>query len=308
MQTKPFKTVCIVGAGNMGSQIGLQCATHGYSVWLVDCLAEALQRTAESHSQELEKRLEKQQITAEEKKVILRRTHLTTNMEEGASKADLVIEAVPERLDIKREVFAQLDEVCPRHTILATNSSSLRISAIENATHRPDKVLNMHFYSLAMHRTMVELMRGTATSDETIEKVRQFARTLGLTPLVVRKESTGFIFNRVWRAIKKECLHLVDDGVASHEDVDRAWMIFLGTSVGPFGMMDRVGLDVVRDIEMVYYRESGDESDAPPKLLLDKIERGELGMKTGKGFYTYPDPAFEAPGWLKGDTEGDFPG
>lgn len=303
MQTKPFKTVCIVGAGYMGAQIGLQCATHGYTVWLVDGLAEALQRTAASHSQELEKRLEKQQITAEEKEVILRRIHLTTNVREGASKADLVIEAVPERLEIKREVFAQLDEVCPRHTILATNSSSLRISAIENATHRPDKVLNMHFYSLAMHRTMVELMRGTATSDETIENVRQFARTLGLTPLLVRKESTGFIFNRVWQAIKKECLHLVDDGVASHEDVDRAWMIFLGTPVGPFGMMDRVGLDVVRDVEMVYYRESGDESDAPPKLLLDKIERGEFGMKTGKGFYTYPDPAFEAPGWLKGDTD-----
>lgn len=303
MQTKPFKKVCIVGAGSMGAQIGLHCAAHDYTVWLVDRLAEALQRTAESHSQELEKRLEKQQITAEKKEVILHRIHLTTNMEEGASKADLVIESVPERLEIKREVFAQLDEVCPRHTILATNSSSLHISAIESATHRPDKVLNMHFYSLAMRRTMVELMRGTATSDETIEKVRQFAGTLGLTPLLVRKESTGFIFNRVWRAIKKECLHLVDDGVASHEDVDRAWMIFLGTPFGPFGMMDRVGLDVVRDVEMVYYRESGDESDAPPKLLLDKIEKGELGMKTGKGFYTYPHPAFEAPGWLKGDTD-----
>jgi 3-hydroxybutyryl-CoA dehydrogenase len=303
MQAKPFKTVCIVGAGYMGAQIGLQCATHGYTVWLVDVLAKALQRTAVSHSQELGKRREKEQIAPEEKEGILRRIHLTTNIEEGASKADLVIEAVPERLEIKREVFAQLDKVCPRHTILATNSSSLRISAIENATHRLDKVLNMHFYSLAMHRTMVELMRGTATSDETIENVRQFARTLGLTPLLVRKESTGFIFNRVWRAVKKECLHLVDDGVASHEDVDRAWMIFLGTPAGPFGMMDRVGLDVVRDIEMVYYRESGDESDAPPKLLLDKIERGEFGMKTGKGFYTYPDPAFEAPGWLKGDTD-----
>ncbi len=303
MQTKAFNTVCIVGSGYMGAQIGLQCATHNYTVWLVDRLAEALQRTEMSHSQELERRLENQQITADEREVVLRRIHLTTSMDEGASKADLVIESVPEHLEIKREVFAQLDEICPRHTILATNSSSFRISAIENATHRPDKVLNMHFYSLAMNRTMVELMRGTATSDETMEKVQQFARTLSLTPLLVRKESTGFIFNRVWRAIKKECLHLVDDGVASHEDVDRAWMIFLGTPFGPFGMMDRVGLDVVRDIEMVYYHESGDASDAPPKLLLDKIEKGELGMKTGKGFYTYPGPTFEAPGWLRGDTE-----
>jgi 3-hydroxybutyryl-CoA dehydrogenase len=114
---------------------------------------------------------------------------------------------------------------------------------------------------------------------------------------------TGFIFNRVWRAIKKECLHLVDDGVATHEDVDRAWMIATGGRAGPFGMMDMVGLDVVRDIEMVYYRESGDELDAPPRLLLDKIERGELGIKTGKGFYTHPYPAYQAPGWLKKNKE-----
>ena len=157
----------------------------------------------------------------------------------------------------------------------------------------------MHFYPPVHKRPMVELMRGTDTSDETIEQARKFALNIGMTPLMVRKESTGFIFNRVWRAIKKECLHLVDEGVASHEDVDRAWMIAIGMPVGPFGLIDMVGLDVVRDIEMVYYRESGDESDAPPKLLLEMIEKGELGVKTGKGFYSYPDPAFQQPGWLR---------
>ena len=145
---------------------------------------------------------------------------------------------------------------------------------------------------------LVELMSGTGTSGETVERVRQFMVTIRITPLLVQKESTGFIFNRVWRAIKKETLHLVDEGVASHEDVDRAWMIIMKRPKGPFGVMDTVGLDVVRDIEMVYYRESGDESDAPPKLLLDKIEKGELGVKSGKGFYTYPNPAFEDPSWL----------
>jgi 3-hydroxybutyryl-CoA dehydrogenase len=303
MQTKTFKEVCIVGAGFMGAQIGLECANHGCTVWLVDNLAEALQRAAQSHSQELENRLKKQQLAAEGKDAIQSLVRFTTSMEEGVSQADLVIETVPERLEIKREVFAQLDAVCPGHTILATNSSSIRVSAIENATRRPDRVLNMHFYPPVWQRPMVELMRGTATSDDTIERARKFARTIGLTPLLVRKESTGFIFNRVWRAIKKECLHLVDDGVASYEDVDRAWMIALGAPGGPFGMMDMVGLDVVRDIELVYYRESGDETDAPPKLLLDKIERGEIGAKTGKGFYTYPNPAFQAPGWLKGDKQ-----
>jgi len=146
-------------------------------------------------------------------------------------------------------------------------------------------------------------MRGTKTSDETVEHVRQFVYTAGLTPLLVHKESTGFIYNRVWRAIKKEVLHIVDAGVASHEDVDRACMIIIGMPIGPFALMDMVGLDVVRDIEMVYYRESGDESDAPPKVLLEKIEKGELGIKTGKGFYTYPNPAFQDPSWLKGNKD-----
>ena len=303
MQTRPLETVCIVGAGFMGAQIGLRCASHGYTVRLVDNAVEQLQQAAHSQAQELNERLEEQRIAADHKAAVLSRLHFTTSMREGTSEADLVIEAVPEILEVKREVFAQLDAVCPEHTILATNSSSIRISAIEDVTDRLDKVLNIHFYAPVTQRTMVELMRGTATSDETMETARQFARSIEMTPLVVRKESTGFIFNRVWRAVKKECLHVVDAGVASHEDVDRAWMIFLDESIGPFGLMDMIGLDVVRDIEMVYYRESGDASDAPPQILLDKIERGELGVKTGKGFYSYPDPAFEAPGWLTGGEE-----
>jgi 3-hydroxybutyryl-CoA dehydrogenase len=296
-----IETVCIMGAGFMGAQIGLHFAAHGHNVWLVDTADEALERSRQVHAQVLGTRLEQGQITVEQKEAVLDRIHFATEMQEAASKADLAIEAVPERLELKQELFGQLDAICPSHTILATNSSSIRISAIEDATQRPDKVLNTHFYPPVWQRTIVELMRGTKTSDETVDRVHQFARSAGLTPLLVRKESTGFIFNRVWRAIKKECLHLVDDGVASHEDVDRAWMIALGSPAGPFGLMDMVGLDVVRDIEMVYYGESGDESDAPPKLLLDKIAEGELGIKTGKGFYTYPSPVFQDPSWLKGE-------
>jgi len=300
---KPFKTICVVGAGYLGSQIGLQCAYHSFQVRFFDVSDDALIQASQVVTQELDKWIQEQQITKEEKEAILAKIHLCKEMEEAASDADLVIEAVPERLEIKRDVFKQLDQICKDHTILATNSSSIRISKIEDATSRPDRVLNMHFYTMPWRRPIVELMRGTKTSDETMERVRQFALEIGLTPLIVLKESTGFIFNRVWRAIKKETLHLVDDGVASFEDVDRAWMILYGTSVGPFGMMDRIGLDVVRDIEMVYYQESRDESDRPPKLLLDKIERGELGVKRGKGFYTYPDPAYQDPSWLRASTK-----
>jgi 3-hydroxybutyryl-CoA dehydrogenase len=156
----------------------------------------------------------------------------------------------------------------------------------------------MHFYSYPWRRRIVEIMKGTSTSSQVIEKALNFSRSIGVTPLIVQKESTGFIFNRIWRAVKKEALTVVDEGVASHEDVDRAWMSLYGSPAGPFGLMDRVGLDVVRDIEMIYYSESGDPRDAPPKILLDKIERGELGVKTGKGFYEYPNPSYEAPNWL----------
>jgi 3-hydroxybutyryl-CoA dehydrogenase len=232
---------------------------------------------------------------------ILSRIGLTTDLEQGTGDADLVVEAIVENLEAKRALFAQLDRSCPSHTILATNSSSIRVSLIEDATTRKDKVLNMHFYGPIWRRPVVELMRGTATSGDTIDRAREYAASIGMTPLVVKKESTGFIFNRVWRAVKKECLRVVDAGVASHEDVDRAWMIAFGTPIGPFGQMDRVGLDVVRDIEMQYYRESGDESDLPPRFLLDMIESGQTGRKTGKGFYTYPDPVFADPRWLKGE-------
>ena len=144
-----------------------------------------------------------------------------------------------------------MDRACPPQAILATNSSSIRSSAIETATKRPERVLNAHFYAPVWQRPVVELMRGTRTNEDVIQRMRRFAASIGLAALVVQKESTGFLFNRVWRAIKKETLHLVDDGVASYEDVDRAWMIVFGTTIGPFGLMDMVGLDVVRDIELV---------------------------------------------------------
>ncbi|KCZ70498.1 3-hydroxyacyl-CoA dehydrogenase [Candidatus Methanoperedens nitroreducens] len=300
METKPIETICIMGTGYMGTQIGLQCASYGYTTWMIAHSENSLKEASQDQIKELDERVRNRQITEDEKKNILDRIHLTLDMKEGASNADLVIEAVPERLELKRKVFANLDQICPGHTIIGTNTSSIRVSKIEDATNRPDRVLNTHFYPPVWERPMVELMGGTKTSDETIERVRQFAHKIGLTPIIARKEITGFAFNRVWRAIKKECLHIVDNGVATYEDEDRAWMIFTGMPIGPFGMMDMIGLDVVKDIEMVYYNESKDKSDYPPKFLLDMVERGELGVKTGKGFYTYPDPAFKQPSWLRG--------
>jgi len=298
----PVRRVCVVGAGYLGTQIGVQCARRGYDVSMYDVAGDALRSSEVAVDEYLRQWVEQGELSDEESDRVRVRISFTESLEDAASNADIVIEAVVERLDVKREVFRALDELCPPETLLATNSSSIRVSKVEGATMHPERVLNMHFYSYPWRSRVLEIMRGTHTSDEAVERAAEFSRSIGVTPLLVQKESTGFIFNRVWRAVKRECLRVVDEGVASFEDVDRAWMSLYGTSVGPFGLMDRVGLDVVRDIEMVYYEESGDPRDLPPRVLLDRIERGELGVKSGKGFYTYPNPSYMDPGWLHGDS------
>lgn len=300
-----IKKIAVIGAGSMGWQIALHCAVKGYPVCLIDIAEQMLDQARKMQIQEIERLITQKQIIANEKDVILRRLNFTSNMRQGVSDVDLVIETVSENLELKRRVFEQLDQFCPSYTILATNSSSIPISQIESAVQRTDKVLNTHFYPPIWARPMVELMGGAATSDDTIKKVKIFVYSIALTPLIVKTESKGFIFNRVWRAIKRECLHLVNEGVSSFEDVDRAWMICFNLPYGPFGLMDMVGLDVVRDIEMSYYKESNDPKDAPPQLLLDKIAKGELGIKTNKGFYKYPNPDFQDFNWLKGEKNNE---
>jgi len=299
---RPFEPVCVVGSGYLGTQIGVTCARHGYTVNMHDVSKEALLSSEKAIDDYVREWVSVGDVSEDEGNDIRSRIRFHEDLAEAVHQAGMVIEAVVERLDVKREVFKRLDELCRDDAVIATNSSSIRVSKIEDATSSPHRVLNMHFYGHPWRRRVVELMRGTSTSDEVIEETREFCRSIGLYPLMVLRESTGFIFNRVWRAVKKECLRVVDQGVASFEDVDRAWMSLYDTAMGPFGMMDRVGLDVVRDIEMVYYEESGDPMDAPPGILLKKIERGELGVKTGKGFYSYPGPSYMTPGWLYGDT------
>jgi 3-hydroxybutyryl-CoA dehydrogenase len=228
----PIATVGVVGAGFMGTQIALHIAAHGYPVTVVAQSTDALARMRRGHEEELDRRVAAEALSENERTAVLERVWASTDFAASVGNVDLVIEAIPERLDLKRAVFEELDRVCPPRTILATNSSSIRISHIEDATGRPDRVLNAHFYSPVWQRPMVELMRGSATSDETVGRVGRFARSVGLTPLMVQKESTGFLFNRVWRAIKRETLHLVDEGVASVDDVDRAWLIARGCRSG----------------------------------------------------------------------------
>ncbi len=292
-----ISTVSVVGAGFMGRQIAAWAAIHGYRVRVYDISPEALENAKEYISQFINLYyMQEGKGNPEEDKS---RVTYHGSLSEAVADADLVIEAVPEKLELKKEVFAQIDKAAPPHAIIATNSSSIPVSKIEDAVKRKDKVLNIHFYAPIPDRPMADIMRGSKTSDETFEKGKERIESIDCVPLVVKKECLGFVFNRVWRAIKKEALKIWAGGYADFRDVDRAWMIFTGMKMGPFAMMDGVGLDVVYDIEMSYYNESGNPDDKPPEALKEMIERGELGMKTGKGFYDWTAPEFMSPDFIK---------
>ncbi len=293
-----IERVAMIGTGTMGRLIALRSAQHGIPVILYDTDPAALDRAQTAIHDMLVGWLAQGTLGRIEMDDIVGRLRYADDLATAVRDVDLVIEAIPERVDLKRALFSQLDELCRESAIIATNSSSIRVSYLEDATARPEKVANLHYYNPIWEIPMVEIGRGTQTDTETIDALTAYARRIDLLPLHVQKESTGFIFNRVWRAIKKETLRVVDSGVASFEDVDRAWMTMYHTPMGPFGKMDEIGLDVVKDIEEHYASESNDPSDHPPPILTDRVARGDLGMKTGRGFYTYPNPAYASPDFL----------
>ncbi len=271
---KEINVVAVIGAGFMGDQIIRKTALKDYTVRFYDVNLKGCEKLANSLTRKKKRNEIQGEVTFHEK------------LNEAVADADLIIEAVPEKLELKKEIFSQIDKTTPTHAIIATNSSSIAVSRIEDAVERKDKVLNIHFYNLTSI-PMADIMKGSKTSDDTFEKGKKWLESIEITPLIVKKECFGFVFNRVWRAVKKECLEIWAGGYADIEEVDKAWKIYTKMGVGPFKIMDAIGLDVVYDIEMSYYKESGDPRDKPPQLLKEKVEKGELGLKTQKGFYSY---------------------
>jgi 3-hydroxybutyryl-CoA dehydrogenase len=227
---------------------------------------------------------------------VLNRIVPAPSLAEAVAGVDLVIEAVREDLATKRAVFAEIGRLNP-DPFLATNSSSLPSSLLADVVPDPGKLVNLHFFTEFWVTSCVELMGCGQTSDETMATMAGFGRSLGLYTAVVRGESKGFIINRVWRAVKREALRVVDEGHADPEDVDRLWAFFWGIDLGPFGKMDQIGLNVIADIEESYIAVSQDPADRPSRTLHAMVDAGNLGEKTGAGFYEWPDPAFRAPGW-----------
>lgn len=294
-----IRKIAVIGAGTMGVQIAAQIANHGYRVTLYARRAEKLQRSLQ-HLADLLKGAGRIPAPALEKWLKgAEKIDLCTDLREALREADLTVEAVSEDLALKRQIFARMDALAPERAILSTTSSTVPVSWIENATQRPARCLNLHFYQTPLLVNMVDIMEGTRTAPEVSETAERFIQSIGCIPLVVRQERLGFGFPRILHAVYQQALSLWAGGVMDFRDLDRAWMIFTGMPRGPFGTMDAVGLDVLYDLLMVYYKESRSPKDRPPRALRDKIDRRELGMKSGRGFYSYPDPEYARPDFLK---------
>jgi 3-hydroxybutyryl-CoA dehydrogenase len=288
--------VAIIGAGTMGWQIALQLAAHGTPVHLYDRDSTVVERALQ--------RIHEQGAVLAAEHLLPPRASELGELVRGLESLDAavegcwyVIEAIPERMELKRELFAQMSRITGSETILATNSSSFKSRHLAAVTVHPERLMNSHYYNVPWRRSGLELMTCGVTEFRHIERVAALARRSGLVPVIAEAESTGFVFNRVWHAVKRESLKVIAEGVATPEEVDRLWCLSMEASIGPFAMMDRVGLDVVLDIERHYAEQSGDPNDEPPRFLAEMVERGELGRKTGSGFYRYPSPPWERPGW-----------
>ncbi len=295
-----IKKVSVIGLGTLGTQIAIQAAHYGCEVRAYDQDPEIFPKTIQKVKGMMKIMGKLPTMPLEEWEKAATKVQRVQSLAEAVKEAELVIEAVPEVLELKRKIWAQIDSLAPKEALMATNSSSLPVSRIEDATRRPEKCLNIHFYQPGVGMNIVDVMGGTRTAPEAIEAAKQWVRSIDCIPLGVKKEILGFCFNSVWRAIKKQTLYMWGNGFVDFRDLDRAWMVFTGNTQGPFGLMDLVGLDVVHDIEMSYYNESKDPRDMPPQALKDKIAKKELGVKTGKGFYTYPNPEYAKPDFMKG--------
>src|SRR3972149_3355659 len=294
----PIRKIAVLGAGTMGAQISVQIAKHGYEVSLYARHPERFQKTLGDLQRNL---IDTGRIPESMLKEWLKGTEkvrLCVDLKEALRGVDLVVEALSENLELKRMVFPQMDSLAPREAILSTTSSSIPISQIEDATQRRDRCLNLHFYQLPVLVNMVDIMGGTQTGSDVMEAAKEFIESIGCIPLVVKKEILGFCFARILHSTYQRTLSLWAGGYADFRDIDRGWMIFTQMPRGPFGLMDAVGLDVIYDLLMVYYGESKNPQDHPPQALRDMIDRKELGLKTGKGFYSYPNPEYARPDFL----------
>lgn len=280
-----IKKIMVVGSGQMGSGIAQVMAQNGYDVILNDIKEEFVQKGLDKISKQLDRDVQKQRRTEEEKQEILNRFTLSTDYKDAAD-VQLVIEAATENKKIKLDIFKQLGEIAPAETILASNTSSLSITEIARATNRPDKVIGMHFFNPVPVMKLVEVNRALTTSTETANTIQELSGKIGKTAIDV-KDSPGFAVNRILIPMINEAIFTVFEGVATAEEVDEAMKLGANHPMGPIALADYIGLDVCLAIMEVLYEGFNDPKYRPCPLLKKYVEAGRLGKKTGQGFYTY---------------------
>lgn len=290
--------IAIIGAGTMGRRLAFDFARHGCDVVLHDVTPGTAANALAWIARTLEEWEGDGRTPLGTRAIALARLRIAATVADAVGDADVILENVPEQLALKRTLYAALAPLLTGDAILVSNTSSLPGSLMADASGRDDRFINANFSHLGHQK--VEVMPNPATSDATRERIVTLLRATGFIPIVLRQEQFGYAGNRVWRAVKKEVLRQLAAGVTSAADLDRSWMLDWDVPIGPCGLMDAIGLDVVRDIEQSYADASGDPHDAPPAFFHDMIAAGKLGTKSGEGFYRYPDPAFQQAGFLDG--------
>lgn len=281
-----IKRICILGAGTMGSGIAQAAATAGIFVILRDIKDDIINRGISTITKYLQKSVDKDKITLQEKEAILRRIVGVVDLKEAIKDVGFIIEAATEDISIKKSIFKELDQVCSAETILATNTSCLSITEIASVVRNPERVIGVHFFNPAPIMNLVELIKGACTSDEVLAASKSLVEKMGKTPVEVR-EAPGFIVNRILIPMINEAVYILMEGIASKEDIDQAMMLGANHPIGPLALGDMIGLDVCLKIMDTLYREFGDPKYRPCPLLTKMVRAGLLGKKSGMGFYDY---------------------
>lgn len=280
-----IEKVMVVGAGQMGSGIAQVCAAAGYQVFLYDLKPEFVERGRNGMNKNLSRQVEKGRLTTEQKQTVMERITPSVTLNDAA-EVDLVIEAAVENMEVKTNIFSQLDEIAPQHAILASNTSSLPITEIAAATKRPEKVIGMHFMNPVPVMKLVEIIRGLATADEVYSAIKEMTETLEKVPVEVN-DFPGFVSNRVLMPMINEAIYTLYEGVASKEAIDDVMKLGMNHPMGPLTLADFIGLDTCLYIMETLHKGFGDDKYRPCPLLRKYVKAGWLGRKTGRGFYSY---------------------
>jgi 3-hydroxybutyryl-CoA dehydrogenase len=297
---RELQSVVVLGAGTMGKQISVQCAGHGYDVTLYDIDRGVLSRVKDGAAGIVDWLGAHGHIQAGQRDSILKRIKVESDCASASSRADLVIECVFEDLEAKFAAFRAVGAHCPEHTIYTTNTSSFTASMLADSCARPARLAAFHFHLPVWTSNVVDLMPHPGTDPTVVETLSRFALSIGQIPITYKREAHGYIFNSMYGAMQRQALDLVIGGVASIEDVDRAWMGIFKMRIGPFGMMDQIGLDTIQKITVHWARALNDPAAEKRAAFLEKLTaQGFCGAKTSRGFYTYPEPAYAQADFLQ---------